>query len=401
MRRRAGRQLRELIKDWTMLAREESSARTQFPGLALCGTRRLRISVQTVLWWRATLSDFPSVPGSTATEPDYGALGWRFGALTVQRFGAMLGPLTFVLPSGRAVSPLFQAPWAAEVSDPAVLGVIAHLRGEWPCVPFGVQPEPREFTERWAAPLRGATDRTLLHGHGANVEWRFTRVSAATLELTCAYPADDDIHSLTRCIRAIPDEPAVELILTVRARRPTRVPIGLHFTFGSVASPVVIRPGRFEAGWTYPGPLGASQAFARDRPFADLARVPGCAAGSLDATRFPFEHPNEDLLQLTGVEGSCSLDYPEQAYRVTLAWNREHFPSLHLWLSNRAVKTAPLSGRTVALGVEPVCSAFGLGKGVSAGANPIAASGTKTAIDIDPGHPFETTYRISAADLAI
>jgi hypothetical protein len=342
------------------------------------------------------VNGIPSAP-EKGPEPDYCALGWRFGALTVQRFGGMLGPLTFVLPDGRTASPLFISPWVAETPDSATPSVIAHLRGEWPCVPFGVRPDPTGFAPAWAAALEPVVDQRPLHGYGSNVDWQFTQVSASMLELACIYPDDDDVHSLTRRIRPVPDAPAVELSLTVRARRTMRVPIGLHFTFGCARSPIIVRPGKFAEGWTFPGPLGASQAFAHDRRFDDLARVPGRVAGELDATRFPFDHPNEDVLQLTDVEGSCTLEYPAEAYRVTLAWNRTHFPSLLLWLSNRALKIPPWNGRTVALGVEPVCSAFGLGRGVSTHANPIAESGTNTAIEITAGQVFETTYRISAS----
>jgi hypothetical protein len=307
-----------------------------------------------------------------------------------------MGPLTFVLPDGRTASPLFVAPWVAEIPDPASPPVITRLRGEWPCVPFGSRPDPAGFSPAWAAALGSAADKRPLHGYGSNINWRFTQVCPSMLELTCIYPDEDDIHSLTRRIRPVPNAPAVELSLTVRARHTTRVPIGLHFTFGCAQGPIIIRPGKFRAGWTFPGPIGASKAFADDRQFDSLARVPGRGLRDLDATMFPFEEPNEDVLQLTGVEGSCSLEYPAEGYRVELAWNRAHFPSLLLWLSNRALQIPPWSGRTIALGAEPACSAFALGSGVSTHANPIAQSGTNTAIDIEAGQSFETTYWISA-----
>jgi hypothetical protein len=53
------------------------------------------------------------------------------------------------------------------------------------------------------------------------------------------------------------------------------------------------------------------------------------------------------------------------------------------------------------LGVEPICSAFSLGSGVSAHANPIAESGTDTAIEIEAGQSFETTYWISAHPVSV
>lgn len=332
------------------------------------------------------------------SEANYRALGWRYGSLSVQRFGAMIGPVTFVLPNGRAVSPLFLPPWVGQDLTDIEPGVIAHLRGEWPCVPFGVSPTAGGFTPRWADVIQSAPDSHMLHGHGSNTEWKFTQVTASMLELTCIYPEDNDVISLTRRIRAIPNAAAVEFSLFVSVRRPTRLPIGLHFTFGA-PDPLTINPGLFARGWTYPGSIGAAQAFEHDRPFSNLARVPGKAGSELDASRFPFSTPNEDLLQLNGIEGTCELEFPVESYRLTLSWNSEHFPSLLLWLSNRAYGGAPLSGRTVALGVEPICSAFGMGRAVSAASNPAAQSGVKTAIAIDPDRPFETRYRMSAAEI--
>ena len=47
-------------------------------------------------------------------DDDYRGLGWAHGALTVQRLGAMLAPVTFVLANGRQISPMHIAPWSAE-----------------------------------------------------------------------------------------------------------------------------------------------------------------------------------------------------------------------------------------------------------------------------------------------
>ena len=70
-------------------------------------------------------------------DDDYRGLGWAHGALTVQRLGAMLAPVTFVLADGRQVSPFHIAPWADEPGSDALPGILRKLRGEWPCVPFG------------------------------------------------------------------------------------------------------------------------------------------------------------------------------------------------------------------------------------------------------------------------
>jgi len=65
---------------------------------------------------------------STMPEiPDHVGLAWRHGCLSVQRFGGMLGPLTFILEDGRQVSPLYMAPWAAGEPDPTLPEVLKYF----------------------------------------------------------------------------------------------------------------------------------------------------------------------------------------------------------------------------------------------------------------------------------
>ena len=118
--------------------------------------------------------------------------------------------------------------------------------------------------------------------------------------------------------------------------------------------------------------------FAENARFGDLGKVPGRDGKSRDGSRLPLAEDVEELLQLNGIDGRVSLRNDEESYRVTLSWQKEHFPSLLLWMSNRGRKAAPWSGRHVGLGMEPICSPFGLGIGTALLDNPIAASGTPT-----------------------
>ncbi|WP_455854068.1 hypothetical protein [Ensifer canadensis] len=71
------------------------------------------------------------------------------------------------------------------------------------------------------------------------------------------------------------------------------------------------------------------------------------------------------------------------------------FPSLLLWYSNRGRKAYPWDGKHLALGVEPVCSAFDLGPAVSSADNPLASPAAPTSLPFDSDQPFVTRYRIS------
>jgi hypothetical protein len=127
--------------------------------------------------------------------------------------------------------------------------------------------------------------------------------------------------------------------------------------------------------------------------------VPSSDGGHIDATTFPLPLPAEDLIQLNEVDGHFAMDLPGDNCRVRLSWNRQHFPSVLLWMSNRGLRKPPWNGEHVALGVEPVCSAFALGLEATRNENPLSQSGVDTVIEFDPATPFRTTYRISATAL--
>jgi hypothetical protein len=332
---------------------------------------------------------------------DFIGLAWRCGSLSVQRLGGMLAPLTFIVEGGRQVSPLYLAPWSAEESRPALPEILKNLRGEWPCVPFGSYRPKDGFAADWAAVIGSGEADPYLHGFGSNVKWNWTKVTPYEVELTCRYPANDDIEELVRRITPVPDRAAVDLELVVKPRRRTRLPVGLHFTFCKPRTQAILRPGIFRDAWTYPGPAFEEiQALAPNCRFLDLRRTPARSGGHIDATTFPLPVPAEDLIQLNGVDGQFAIDLTGDNSRVSLSWNREHFPSVLLWMSNRGLRRPPWNGDHVALGVEPICSAFGLGLEATRNENPLARSGINTVIEFDPATPFRTTYRISATALS-
>lgn len=352
---------------------------------------------------RSGSSRMPEATGYSAAQrsvaAEYLGLAWRYGLLSLQRRGGMLGPLTFIVAGDRQVSPLYLAPWAAQESRPALPEVLKSLRGEWPCVPFGSYRPKEGFPADWAAVIGSNQGEKYQHGFSSNVDWHWSKITPVEIELTCRYPEESDIEELIRRVVPVPDCPAVDLELVIKTRRRTRLPVGLHFTFCKPQTGAMLRPGMFRDAWTSPGPPYESiQAFAPNCRFHDLQRVPARGGGHLDATRFPLAVEAEDLIQLNGVNGRFDLDLQGVHCRVTLEWNPEHFPSVLLWISNRGLRTPPWNGQHVALGIEPVCSAFGLGLEATRNDNPLSRTGVDTAIDFEPGMPFRTRYRISASD---
>jgi hypothetical protein len=329
----------------------------------------------------------------------YRGLGWAHGALTVQRLGAMLAPITFVLPGGRQVSPMHIAPWADEPDAEALPGILRKLRGEWPCVPFGYAVPVEDAAADWVPYLGNPEAGEEAHGHSSNHPWAWDNAADGSLALFLDYPEDHAVRRVERLITPDPHVPAVDVALRIHIRRDCRLPIGLHPVFRLPTSPgrATLEPSAFDYGQTYPGTVepGASL-FAIDRRIDDLAAVPLRKGGSFDASHLPFVEDIEELLQLNGIDGSCALSNPDEGYRVRLSWQKEHFPSLLLWISNRGRDFEPWNGRNISIGIEPICSPFGLGPATARADNPIARSGTPTVCDFAAGEIFTTRYRIEA-----
>jgi hypothetical protein len=324
-------------------------------------------------------------------------LGWAHGALTVQRHAAMLAPLTFLLPDGRQVSPMHVAPWAGEPEADALPGILQRLRGEWPCVPFGYSVPGDASPPDWAAIMGAASADEEVHGHSSNHPWRWMDNDGTSLRLAIDYPDGAPVSRLERTVTPDADAPAVDLTLTIHVRTDCRLPIGLHPTFRlpSANGMARIEPAAFHDGRTYPGSVEPGrELFLPDQVFASLGAVPTRTGTVLDATRVPLGADTEELIELNRIDGGIALANLAEGYRAKLSWNPEHFPSVLLWYSNRGRTAYPWNGRHVALGMEPICSPFGLGPATALADNPIARSGTPTARSFKAGEVFTTRYRI-------
>jgi hypothetical protein len=328
---------------------------------------------------------------------------WAHGEGEVQSLGAMLGPVRFRLPDGRVVQPFQVAPWADDAGADALPGILRRLRGEWPCVPFGLERD-MDLSGDWADLPRAATDGGPdggpAHGHGSNADWTPDRDRGDGVSLSIDYPPDSPVARLERHIRPDPDAPALDLDLTIHLRRDATLPIALHPTFRVPDTGVVIHA--TGGGMTFPAAVepGVS-ALARGATFDRLDRVPLAAGGHADLTRLPLPVSTEELVQLTAPGGRVALSCPAEGWQVRLSWNADHFPGLVVWVSNRGRSAWPWSGRHQAVGLEPACAAFDLGPRLSSLPNPLSRSGHPTARTFRAGEVFTTALRIEAAAIAV
>lgn len=329
------------------------------------------------------------------------ALDWDCGSLQASETGAMLAGLDFVLPGGRRFSPFARAHWPAEEMAAAGFAPhLCHLGAEFACLPFGVGGPLEKVAPAWRGlGLERTNDPP--HGPAANAEWSGRAVGADTLCFTLDYPAGHAVRRLTRTIRAVAGVPAVDLSLVVEARRRASLSAGLHpiISLDRPSGALTLRVA-FRQGVTYPAAVpGGAMLSAIGETFSALAAVPARGGGTVDLSQLPKSRPAEDVVQLCDVAGPVEVDFADEAAALVIDWDRRLLPSCQLWISDRALTDAPWGGRYRGLGIEPIASAFDFATAVSEAANPVRASGTATALAIDPAQPVEIRYRLSARPL--
>ena len=335
------------------------------------------------------------------TDEAYRGRGWEHGAFVVQRYAGMLAPITFVLGDGRQVSPMQIAPWTGEPEDHP--GVNKKLRGDWACVPFGSSPATwAGWPDAWASVMGKPEPWEMLHGFGSNNNWTWLDDDGLSIRLAIDCPRDNPVKRLERTVTPDRNGPAVDIELKVEVWEDVELPFGVHPTFRLPTTPggARIEPGAYREARTYPTVFepGASR-FANNVVFKDLAAVPTEMGSTIDATRIPFVDDGEDFILLNGIDGTAALANLVEGYRVRLSWQPEHFPSLGLWLTNKGRKSPPWNGRHLAIGMEPICSPYGLGPSTARANNPVRAAGTPTSHPFKAATPLVTKYRIAAEAL--
>lgn len=318
-------------------------------------------------------------------------LAWAHGKLTVRAIGGMLAPVTFDLGDGLRISPLHVAPWTDE-ADPSLSPLMAGLRGEWPCLPFGPAKVPDPLPAGWSArQLSSGWD----HGCCANHAWALVEQSAAGLRLAIDLPSDDPVARMERFIRPDPTSAALTVELTLHPRADAVIPFALHPTFVVPAEGVELVSARYSAVHAYPmQPEPGVSAVLPGSVSADLCDLPTPGGGRLDVTHLPLPFATEELLQLAHCQPPLVLRYPAQQAEVLLDWDTTHLPDALLWVSNGGRAHAPWSGRHHALGIEPCNSCFDLSSVATPPAShPLAH---RTGLVLRAGVPLQLSYRLSA-----
>ncbi|OLC67538.1 MAG: hypothetical protein AUG06_05050 [Actinobacteria bacterium 13_1_20CM_2_65_11] len=327
----------------------------------------------------------------------------------IQTLGGMLGPAWFDL-GDRKVQPFVIAPWSDEVGPEyeKLPRILQRLRGEWPCVPFGMSEARKDLPPDWRPDVTSSGDYVDpdLHGYSSNSHWQLVRVEPRRIELVLEYPPLHPIRRVVRTITASEEAPALEISLMVQSRAGSDLPIGVHPVLRLPDSPRMasLDFGGAPRAWTSPTPVepGISR-FKSDVRNALLTQMPTVSASGAqqteNMTRLPLPYPTEELVLVVGHHGSAMLTNHDESYSVSVSWDAEVFPACMLWLSNHGRDYHPWNRRFLGLGVEPIRSAFDLGAIVSRSrSNPLWRSGIPCTYSFSPEQDLETTYSIAVAE---
>ena len=329
---------------------------------------------------------------------EHSQAGWRLRSDAVDLFvtanGAHMAPVRFCTDTGEPVQPYYISPWQDEglknLPDP----VLAGLRGDFFCMPFGANAEVVDGEKHTG------------HGEPSSSKWRRVgvrrdgKVQTLTLDLhTKVRPG-----KITEKIHLVDGQNVVYTSHVIEGYS-GRMPIGHHCTLavpeeeGSLR--VAVSP--FALGMTCPvlfsNPVNREyQSLAIGKTFTDLTKVPVMArrAEPADCSSFPQRTGYTDLIQLfrkpsaqpAWTAATCQKD----GYLWFSLKDAAVLPGTVFWISNRGRHGTPWNGRNRCLGLEETCSYFAEGLGPSIRPNEIARQGFPTAVALSPDKPTVVNF---------
>lgn len=334
-----------------------------------------------------------------ATRVVFGQKSWRLASDRVEAFltctGGHLGPVTFQTEAG-PVQPFAIAPWHGEKLPAGSPGVMAPLRGDFFCLPFGGS----------ASTWRG--EKHPPHGETAEKPWRLVRDESSGTALVTELRTKIRAGRVVKRIAIRPGETNLYIRHEIHGMRGSMC-LGHHAMLTFPATPgagrIAVGPWRF--GQTAPQLLedpaqGGYAALKVGAVFRDLRRVPLANGGTTDLTRYPARAGFEDLVMLSAkvgrTPGWTAVTFPEQRYVWFGLKDPRVLASTVLWHSNGGRHYAPWSGRhRGVLGLEEVTAYFHYGLAASAAPNPVSRRGIPTAVTLDPRRPLVVPYIMGVA----
>ncbi len=317
------------------------------------------------------------------------ALNWSHGEAVVLSTAAVLADCRFDLSNG-AFRPFARAPWMGTVTDPAIIGHLRELGGDFVCVPFGSGPASPIGPPEWAKLIVDPPCQPI-HGPAGDAEWSLIEQTPSSITLGLDYPGGSIVERLERTVRGVDGEPTLESKLTIVPRASGKLSVGLHPILRLPEAPGRLRlSAEFEFGLVHPRHVRTGEAME----FARLDAVP-MGDKMIDLSHVPVGLPNVSV-QLCRMQGPLRAAFLDDGAGIELDWTRDILPSLQIWCTDRGIDGAPWHGAYRGIGVEPIASAFDLGTALSSRTNPISRAGVETTVSLEAGTPVEIEHRVRA-----
>ncbi len=304
-------------------------------------------------------------------------------SLSVTDVGGQLSDVTFTLADGRQVRPMHVAPWANEPLAEELPPILRVLRGDFFCAPFGSSDViPGE---------------TRVHGLPASGNWRVTNSSANKLDALL----DGKVLGATvaKHVEVRPGETVVYQRHTLTGGS-GRVPYG-HHAMLHADGPLALAFSKRIVALTPPEPVETPPdgypLLTENQVIEDLHRAARPGGGTVDLTTFPSPDGFEALWMVLSDQGSSFAWTAATALNEGWVWfglkNPRLLPQTLVWFSNGGRLYSPWNGRhRHCVGLEEICGYFHIGHATSVADNPVAARGSRTAVDLDPDKPFTVSY---------
>ncbi len=262
-----------------------------------------------------------------------------------------------VLHGREEVNPLWQTPWPTyepwavtpRIEKQYGSRLLAGIAGHNLCLGWFGDPSAEETRAGMGC-----------HGEAPVARWRRVsqRVARNRLQLVLACDLPAAQMRVTRTLTMLPDECNVRVCDTVQnmSRRDLPYTLCQHVTIG----PPFLDPGvtvvdmPATTGHTFPGVFSVRQRLKADASFA-WPRGPGAKGGAVDLRRLGTRASSDFSAQLIDPRREhawVSALNPKLGLMLAYVWRREDYPWVGNWEENRARRSAPWNGRTLARGLE-------------------------------------------------
>jgi hypothetical protein len=301
--------------------------------------------------------------------------------MAVTHLGAHMAPVTFYRDSQQPIQPYYISPWQGENLVLDVGRSEIPLRGDFFCLPFGVDRDPSKG------------EKHLPHGETSGSLWSLIGVEEGdgVQTLTIGMETKAREGYVTRAFSLVELNNVIYDCTTIHGFAGP-VTLAHHAVLRSPEQErsLLLSTSSMKVGMVYPFPLGVAaagdyQSLKIGAEFSTLERVPSIFKhmGDQDCSSYPARRGFCDLLQLANVPDDTIPAWTAAVNTVEgYLWfalkDARVLPSTIVWMENHGRHGVPWSGRNCALGLEDACTFFDRGIPESSRANAFSDRGIRT-----------------------